>query len=890
MYPTLVGTLSSIQQVPYVLTTDTISQFLVLFDKTTGADYAFTTGNLVTSTINPAVGQITAYRSGVVVDLNTLSYNKGTGYTPTTGTLTYRDVPLTGGTGTGAVADITVTNGLVQNVDLRRGGTGFVVGQSLSANNANIGGTGVNFSIPITNTEQRLYVDLVDAVKFIPTSTVFDFVADNNASIKTISNLTGNISDTFNAADVSGGGSVDYATSRITVVGHGYSNGDPVIYTSGLNTPIGSLIINGDYHIKVISNDIFEVYSDYNLVTKINFTSSSTGTHTFTILPTNFLNNFVYVPAHGFVTGDPVEIAGADIPSGLTAPRYFVGSVTVNSFTLHQLRLDSLASTSGVTINSAPLIDAGTGSMTLTLQNVQIIGNINTSSTNEDAWVLLSTTNVDASNIISGIIATSRLGSGTANTDTFLRGDSTFQTVVQSVRPSAGSPVSITGSFVTLPGEDSTVANEYFGDIRLDIVRASDLQGDVNFTNVGIASYSKGQFEVSNTGQVSVKSGRIDALSLGGLQASYFLDPSNLTTPVPVNRGGTGLNSIPSGSMVYGSTSTTATALSIGSANSVLISTGTVPAWSPNLALVGNFSVNGDTTIGNAAADGFTVNSETVSVPNLLAIEKDDTTTNSILYPLSVRRTTSGSPAIGIGTGLQLVTETSGNNFEAGTIFESVTTSVTPTAENFAFVLKVMTGGAAAAQVLRLVNNLVTVGAVNTNTAITTQGTGSLTLNTNNGTNSGSIVITSGVSGNISITPNGAGTVQIGKTTNIVGDLTVTGGTSFGGVAITSSGITGVTTITDLDTFNKTIYRSAKYTVQVQCTAGADSGAFQASEILVIHTGSDAFMTDYAVIKSNGNTLVTFTVDVAGDNVRLRATATGSNTINVKAIRLAQGV
>jgi len=890
VYPTLVGTESSIQQVPYVLTTDTISQFLVLFDKTTGADYSFTVGNLVSSTINPAVGQVTAYRSGIVIDLNTLSYNKGSGYTPTTGSATYRNVPLTGGAGTGAVADITVTNGQVQNVDLRRGGTGYVVGNALSASNVNIGGTGSNFSIPVTNTEQRLYVDLVDAVKFIATSTIFDFVADNNAPIKTIANLTGNISDTFNAADVSSGGDVDYSTSRITVVGHGYSNGDPVVYTSGLNTPIGSLTINNDYYIKVITNDVFEVYNDYNLVTKINFTSSSTGTHTFTILPTNFINNTVYIPAHGFTTGDPVEIAGANIPSGLTNPRYYVGSVTTNSFTLHQLRLDALASVSGVTIQAAPLVNAGTGSMTFTLQNVQIIGNINTSSTNEDAWVLLSTTNVDASNIISGIIATSRLATGTANTDTFLRGDSTWRTVVQSLRPNINSPISITGSFRTLPGEDSTVANEYFGDLRLDIVRASDLQGDVNFTNVGIASFSKGQFEVSPSGQVSVKSGRIDALSLGGLQASYFLDPSNLTTPVPVNRGGTGLNSLPEGSMIYGSTSTTATSLSLGPANSVMISTGTVPAWSSNLALVGNLSVDGNTTIGNASSDGFTVNSNTMSVPNLLTIEKDDSTTNTILYPLSVRRTSSGSPATGIGSGIQLVTETSGNNFEIGTIFESVTTSVTPTAENFAFVLKVMTGGAAAAQVLRVINNTVTVGAANTNTTVTTQGTGNLTFNTNNGTNSGSISIQSGVSGNISITPNGAGTIELGKTTNVVGDLTVTGGTSFGGVAITSASVTGLTIIADVDTFNKTIYRSAKYTVQVQCTAGPNNGAFQASEILVIHSGTEAYMTDYAVIKSNGNTLATFTVDVAGDNIRLRATASPSDTVNIKAIRLAQSV
>jgi hypothetical protein len=277
-----------------------------------------------------------------------------------------------------------------------------------------------------------------------------------------------------------------------------------------------------------------------------------------------------------------------------------------------------------------------------------------------------------------------------------------------------------------------------------------------------------------------------------------------------------------------------------------------------------------------------------MTVPNLLTIDKDDSTTNTILYPLSVRRTTSGSPAVGIGTGLQFITETSGNNFEAGTIFESVTSSVTPTAENFAFVLKVMTGGAAAAQVLRAVNNLITVGAVNTNTTITTQGTGNLTLNTNNGTNSGTINITSGVSGNISITPNGAGTIELGKTTNVVGDLTVTGGTSFGGVAITNSSVTGVTAITDLDTFNRTIYRTAKYTVQVQCTAGPNNGAFQASEILVIHTGTVAYMTDYAVIKSNGNALATFTVDVSGDNIRLRITASAGDTVNAKAIRFAQ--
>jgi hypothetical protein len=53
------------------------------------------------------------------------------------------------------------------------------------------------------------------------------------------------------------------------------------------------------------------------------------------------------------------------------------------------------------------------------------------------------------------------------------------------------------------------------------------------------------------------------------------------------------------------------------------------------------------------------------------------------------------------------------------------------------------------------------VGINNTNAKITTKGTGDLTLDTNSGTNSGSIVILDGVNGNITITPNGTGSIVL---------------------------------------------------------------------------------------------------------------------------------
>jgi hypothetical protein len=52
-------------------------------------------------------------------------------------------------------------------------------------------------------------------------------------------------------------------------------------------------------------------------------------------------------------------------------------------------------------------------------------------------------------------------------------------------------------------------------------------------------------------------------------------------------------------------------------------------------------------------------------------------------------------------------------------------------------------------------------GDLNSAATLTTNGTGNLTLNTNNGTNSGSIVINQGANTNITITPNGTGRVVI---------------------------------------------------------------------------------------------------------------------------------
>lgn len=81
--------------------------------------------------------------TGLVLTLNTLV--GGTLYTNGT----YTAVTLTGGSGSGAKATIVVSGGSVTSVTITMPGNGYVVGNTLSATAASIGGTGSGFSIKV---------------------------------------------------------------------------------------------------------------------------------------------------------------------------------------------------------------------------------------------------------------------------------------------------------------------------------------------------------------------------------------------------------------------------------------------------------------------------------------------------------------------------------------------------------------------------------------------------------------------------------------------------------------------------------------------------------------------------------------------------------------------
>jgi hypothetical protein len=91
--------------------------------------------------------------SGTIVSAITTSNIKtlgsitgGSGYV----NASYTNVPLTGGSGANAQASITVSGGAVTSVTITARGSGYVVGNTLSASNTYLGGTGAGFSIPVT--------------------------------------------------------------------------------------------------------------------------------------------------------------------------------------------------------------------------------------------------------------------------------------------------------------------------------------------------------------------------------------------------------------------------------------------------------------------------------------------------------------------------------------------------------------------------------------------------------------------------------------------------------------------------------------------------------------------------------------------------------------------
>ena len=92
----------------------------------------------------------------------------------------------------------------------------------------------------------------------------------------------------------------------------------------------------------------------------------------------------------------------------------------------------------------------------------------------------------------------------------------------------------------------------------------------------------------------------------------------------------------------------------------------------------------------------------TKSPDSVLHAEKDSSATDSVTNLLRLTSTSSGTPAVGIGAGIEFEVETAASNNEVGAVIEAELRNIGSDTEAFDLVFKTMTGGAAADQGMRI--------------------------------------------------------------------------------------------------------------------------------------------------------------------------------------------
>ena len=209
----------------------------------------------------------------------------------------------------------------------------------------------------------------------------------------------------------------------ITNPGQGYYNQPQVSITAspGVTASLAAQI-EGRLDIDIANNikfDAGDFILDNSLTTVGSGTYSQSASATIVVTETN----------HGLSASDIVYL---DFTSGSAADGYYTVNV-VNNASEYEVTSPTGVGTNSGNVNRKRIID--------------LTREVNTSASNTANWTQLTSTNIDANNIVSGTIDSDRLADrGAANSNTFLRGDSSWEYAVQSVKPATSDALVLSAS------------------------------------------------------------------------------------------------------------------------------------------------------------------------------------------------------------------------------------------------------------------------------------------------------------------------------------------------------------------------------------------------------------------------------------------------------------
>ena len=316
-----------------------------------------------------------------------------------------------------------------------------------------------------------------------------------------------------------------------------------------------------------------------------------------------------------------------------------------------------------------------------------------------------------------------------------------------------------------------------------------------------------------------------------------------------------------------------------------------------------NVTANGNVTLGSDSTDTVTING-VIQGASPLVFEGSTAdgfeTTFAITNPTADRTITfpnaTGTVAVSAASGSTTQGTWNGSISAAGQISGTVyglTTTDNVTFNNLTANGNVTLGSDATDTitmngVLQLTSALVFEGSsadANETTLSITNPTAdrTITLPDASGTVAVAVSDTTGQTG-INLTLSAAGAIS-----GVVSGLTTTSEVEFADVRVDSTLYDGTSSVVNftnttagflIDSYSSVLYRSAKYVVQITGTS-----EYQVTELLVIHDGTNAYLTSYGTMYTGSAPILTgFDASIVGNEVRITAIGayTGNKTIKIQ--------
>ncbi len=392
-------------------------------------------------------------------------------------------------------------------------------------------------------------------------------------------------------------------------------------------------------------------------------------------------------------------------------------------------------------------------------------------------------------------------------------------------------------------------------------------------------------FNPAGTGSVAFPAIKIDDNNIVGTRSNEDINllPSGTGSVVfgSIKIKGTSLSSddsasinINDGLIVDGTLSVSGTSTLTGAAD--LGSTLAVPSGLTTLStlnVTGTTSLTGTTTIDNITFNDNTIGTSSNADLNLtpggtgnVVISNLTVDSNINITDNKITTTQSNSDLViaPAGTGQVVMSKA---DIDGGTIDNTVIGGSTPLAGSFT---TLSTTASLTIDGITISDNVVATNASNANLELRGNGTGGVRI-------SGFTFPTSDGSAGQFITTNGLGVLSFATagaslTNSTIADATTT----------VASSATSV-----LNTFDKTVVRSAKYFISM---SDSTNSRFEIVEANVTHDGSDAYISTFGSTTDHTGPLTTFSADVSGNNVRILVTNISNDSLVFKFQRVAINV